>query len=157
MGATSLPVPGMGGYDFLIGVLPILGRRRNGADRGSAQQIIGVPVLKKAGIVVAVAATGLLVTTPIASAATAPAQVSNNCSSTQSGGTITQVVTGGSGLLVGGAAAAAAAPVTTQTQALNCTAVNISDLVNANSGNTTSSSVRTRIQNSFNRTFIFRR
>jgi hypothetical protein len=147
----------MGGYAFLIGAFPILGRRRNGADRGSAQEITGVPVLKKAGIVVAVAATGLLVTTPIASAETAPAQASNTCTSSQSGGTITQVITGGSGLLLGGAATGAIAPVTTQTQALNCTAVNVSDLINVNSGNTTSSSVRTRIQNSFNRTFIFRR
>jgi hypothetical protein len=147
----------MGGYDFLIGVLPIVGRRRNGADRGSAHRITGVPVLKKAGIVVAVAATGLLVTTPIASAETAPAQASNSCTSTQSGGTFTQVLTGGSGLLLGGAATGLFAPVTIQTQALNCNAINVSDVVDNNSGNTTSSSVRTRIQNSFNRTFIFRR
>jgi hypothetical protein len=115
-------------------------------------------VLKKAGIVVAVAATGLLVTTPIASAEAAPAQASNTCSFSQSGGTVTQVLTGGSSLIgVGGAVTAIAIPVTTQTQALNCTAINVSDVVDVNSGNTTSSSVRTRIQNSFNRTFIFRR
>jgi hypothetical protein len=148
----------MGGYGFLIGAFPILGRRRNGADRGSAQEITGVPVLKKAGIVVAIAATGLLVTTPIASAETAPAQASNTCTSTQSGGSISQTLVGGSSLLgVGGAVIGAIAPVTTQTQAGNCTAVNISDLVDSNSGNTTSSSVRNRIQNSFNRAFIFRR
>jgi hypothetical protein len=116
------------------------------------------PVLKKAGIVVAVAATGLLVTTPIASAAPAPAQASNNCTFTQSGGSFNQTLVGGSsGIGVGGAVIGVLAPVTAQTQALNCTAINVSDLVDVNSGNTTSSSVRTRIQNSFNRTFIFRR
>ena len=148
----------MDGYDFLIGAFPILGRRTNGADRGSAQEITGVPVLKKAGIVVAVAATGLLVTTPLASAETAPAQASNNCTSTQSGGTISQTLVGGSSLLgVGGAVTGVITPTTTQTQAGNCTAVNVSDLVDFNSGNTTSNSVRNRIQSSFNRVFILRR
>ena len=107
-------------------------------------------MLKKAGIVVAVAASGLLVMTPLASAETAPAQASNTCANTQSAGSITQVINGV-------AVVSAVAPVTTQTQALNCTSVNLSNLVNVNSGNTTTSSVRTRIENSFNRVFIFRR
>ncbi|WP_214401349.1 hypothetical protein [Pseudonocardia lacus] len=107
-------------------------------------------MLKKAGIVVAVAASGLLVMTPLAAAETAPTQASNTCSFTQSGGTVTQVINGVTVVNT-------VAPVTTQTQALNCTAINVSDLVDVNSGNTTTSSVRTRIENSFNRFFIFRR
>jgi hypothetical protein len=121
------------------------------------RQSPGETVLKKAATVVACAAAAMLVTTPMASAQTAaPAQASNTCTSTQSGGTITQTLTGGSGL-VGGAVVGTVAPVTTQTQAANCTAVNVSDVVDVNSGNTTTSSVRTRIQNSFNRLFILRR
>jgi hypothetical protein len=110
-------------------------------------------VLKKAGIVVAVTAAGLLAVTPLASAqGAAPAQVSNTCSFTQSGGTINAPATGGSSLFgVGGAAANVIAPVTAPVQAGNCTAINVSDLFDVNSGNTTTTVNRTRIVNSFNR------
>ncbi|MCO1654110.1 hypothetical protein [Pseudonocardia humida] len=107
-------------------------------------------MLKKAGIVVAVAASGLLIMTPVASARTAPAQASNNCSFAQSGGSVVQTINGVT-------VVNAVAPITVPVQALNCNSINLSNVVNTNSGNTTSSSVRTRIENSFNRLFILRR
>jgi hypothetical protein len=104
-------------------------------------------VLKRAGIVVGVVASGMLAMTPLASAeVAAPAQVSNTCSMSQSGPVILQNISGsllGLGLII---------PVTAQTQAGNCTLVNFSNLINNNSGNTTTNTIRTRIQNSFNRT-----
>ena len=107
-------------------------------------------MLKKAGIVVAAAASALLIVTPAASAETAPAQASNTCVLSQSGGTVTTII---NGLVVVNAVAPVSAPI----QAANCTSVNLSNLVNINSGNTTSNSVRTRIVNSFNRAFILGR
>jgi hypothetical protein len=107
-------------------------------------------VLKKAGIVVALTTAGLFAASPMALAqGSAPAQVSNNCSFSQTGPII---VTSGTG-------AAVIAPVTIQTQALNCNAVNVSDVVDNNSNNTTRTYTRTIIRNSFNNFsgFPFRR
>ena len=98
-------------------------------------------MLKKAGIVVALTTAGLLAASPMALAQdAAPAQVSNNCSASQTGPTI---VSTGSGVIV-------IAPVTTQVQAANCIGVNVSDVVDNNSNNTTRTYVRTIIRNSFN-------
>jgi len=116
-------------------------------------------VLKKAGIVVSMAATGLLVMTPLASAqgVATPAQASNTCTFSQSGGQISQTLVGGSSVVgAGGAAVGVIAPTTTQTQAANCTAVSVSDVIDVNSNNVDRTSIRTRIENSFNRISAFR-
>ncbi len=112
-------------------------------------------MLKKAVIVTAAVATGLLVSSPMAFAQGAPT-VSNTCSFSQSGGTIVQSLTGGSSFLgVGGAVAGVVTPATVQNQAGNCTNVNFSDLIDFNSNNTTVNRSRTVIQRSFNQ-FRFR-
>jgi hypothetical protein len=106
-------------------------------------------VLKKAGIVVGIVASGMLALTPLASAeVAAPAQVTNTCSFTQSGPVIVQTVNGITLL------PAIAAPITIGTQAGNCIGFSSTTVTNTNSGNTTVNSVRTHISNSFNRSFF---
>jgi hypothetical protein len=101
-------------------------------------------VLKKAGIVLAMAVGGVFAMTPLASAQeAAPAQVSNNCPITQSGSTIT----GSPGINV---------PVNIPVAAGNCVGISLSNLINVNSGNTTVTSTRTTIRNSFNWRLLFR-
>jgi hypothetical protein len=113
-------------------------------------------VLKKAGIVVAAAATGLLALSPLAFADTTNVEsgnVTNDCDFSQAGPEVEQTLTGGSSLL--GAAdlvTGAVAPVTTQTQLGNCTNLNVTDVVDSNSGNTTETVTRNRIEDSFNTT-----
>jgi hypothetical protein len=104
-------------------------------------------VLKKAGIVVAMVAGSLLAVTPLASAAdVVPAQVTNTCSISQNAGSVTQTGTGllGLGVII---------PIVIQTSSGNCTGTSTTTVTNTNSGNTTVNSIRTRIQNSFNRRF----
>lgn len=115
-------------------------------------------MLKKAGIVVAIAATGLLAVSPLAFADDytnlESGNVSNDCAFGQAGPEIAQNLTGGSSLLgVAGLVTGAIAPVTTQTQAANCTNVNVSDVIDSNSNNSTRTSTRTTIEDSFNETF----
>jgi hypothetical protein len=109
-------------------------------------------VLKKAGVVVGMVAGTMLAVTPLASAApAAPVQVSNTCSVSQSAPAVTQTIPAallGLGIVI---------PVTIQTSAGNCSNTVVSNVTNTNSGNTTVSSTRTRIQNSFNRGFFFGR
>ncbi len=123
-------------------------------------------MLKKAGIVVAAAATGLLALSPLAFAgehheAPAPVNhtnvesgnVTNDCDFSQEGPQVDQTLTGGNSLL--GAAdlvTGAVAPITAQTQAGNCTNVNVSDVVDSNSNNTDYTVTRNRIEDSFNTT-----
>jgi hypothetical protein len=110
-------------------------------------------VLKKAGIIVAAAATGLLALSPLAFADTntSSGNVTNDCAFGQAGPEIAQDLTGGSSLL--GAAdlvTGAVTPITTQTQAGNCTNLNVSDVLDSDSGNTTVTDNRTRTEDSFN-------
>ncbi|WP_214403275.1 hypothetical protein [Pseudonocardia lacus] len=115
-------------------------------------------MLKKAGIVVAIAATGLLAVSPLAFADdftnVESGNVSNDCAFGQAGPEIAQNLTGGSSLLgVAGLVTGAVAPVTTQTQAANCTNVNVSDVLDSDSNNTTETFTRTEIEDSFNESF----
>jgi hypothetical protein len=94
-------------------------------------------VLKKAGIVVAVAAAGAFAVAPLAFAA--DVHHSPKCSFANSSDTTgKQGANGFLGLLAGtGTAANAAAPVTTQTNAPTLSCNNVSDLVDDGSNNTT--------------------
>lgn len=118
-------------------------------------------MLKKAGIFVGVIAAGVLAVTPLAFAhGSAPSSSdinieegnqTNDCTFDQAGSDVDQHVIGGSSLLGAlGAVTGAAAPVTTQAQALNCTNLNIEDIADLNSGNTTSDTTETEIDDSFN-------
>jgi hypothetical protein len=120
-------------------------------------------VLKKAGIVVAAAAAGLLALSPLAFADEVDSieytnveegNLTNDCEFSQAGPDIDATTTGGSSLLgIAGLATQVIAPVTTQAQALNCTNIGISDVIDSDSNNVTSESSRTEIEDSFNDTF----
>ena len=110
-------------------------------------------MLKKAGIIVAVAATGLLAAGSFAFAdeTVTKDNLSNACPVSATGPVDTTEATGGFSLLgVGGLASNIVAPITTQVQALNCTNLEVSDLVDSNSGNTTETETVTKIKDSNN-------
>ncbi len=125
-------------------------------------------MLKKAGIVVAAAAAGVLALTPFAFADNdshhempAPGHVeytnveegnlTNDCAFAQEGPTVDQDVRAGSSLVdVAGLATGAVAPVTTQIQALNCTNVGLTDVIDSDSNNETTAVEETEIEDSFN-------
>lgn len=117
-------------------------------------------MLKKAGIIVATAAAGLLALSPLAFAHddesfdfvnVEDSNQTNDCAFGADGGSVDSESTGGSGLLAGGAVANAIAPITTQTQALNCTNLNVEDVIDQDSNNSTSTVEETEIEDSFNR------
>jgi hypothetical protein len=120
-------------------------------------------VLKKAGIITAVAVAGAIALTPFAFAGEhhdAPSNtytnvedgnLSNDCELAQTGPDIDSPATGGDSLLgLGGAAANAVAPITAPIQALNCTNIGVSDVIDNNSNNDTRTATRTDIDDSGN-------
>ena len=109
-------------------------------------------MLKKAGIIVAVAATGVLAVSSLAFADTEKGNFSNDCSFENVGGDVEQGLTGGTGGLVDlvGAVTGVAANATTQADTLNCNNVQLKDLVDDNSNNKTESDVETRVEDSYN-------
>jgi hypothetical protein len=125
-------------------------------------------MLKKAGIVVATAAAGLLAVSPLAFATgdhhsqphpvnvnntnVEEGNLQNDCRFGQDGAEVRQTASQGSSLLgVLDPVIALAAPVTTQLQALNCNNINISDVIDSNSNNDFSSESSTEVDDSFNR------
>ncbi|HZG89308.1 MAG TPA: hypothetical protein VEZ42_03755 [Pseudonocardia sp.] len=127
-------------------------------------------MLKKTGIIVAAAAAGVLGLSSLAFATTGnddhghghshssveysnteSGNLGNDCDFAQDGGSVDQNLAGGGSLLgVGGAVDGLVAPVTTQIQALNCTNIGISDVIDVDSGNTTETTTETEIDESFN-------
>ena len=121
-------------------------------------------MLKKAGILVGVAAAGVLALTPFAFAwddEQPPAEVhhtsiqdgnlTNDCEFDQVGPDVTQVLEGGSSVAdVGGLVTGAVAPITTQTQALNCTNIGISDVIDVDSNNDDTTVTESETEDSFN-------
>lgn len=76
-----------------------------------------------------------------------------DCDFSQEGRQVDQTLTGGNSLLgAAGLVTGAVAPITAQTQAGNCTNVNVSDVVDSDSNNTDYTVTRNRIQDSFNTT-----
>ncbi|MCO1661193.1 hypothetical protein [Pseudonocardia humida] len=122
-------------------------------------------MLKKAGIITAVAAAGAIALTPFAFAddshheAPAPVQytnvedgnLSNDCQFAQTGPDIDSAVSGGDALIgAGGVAANAVAPISAPIQAANCTNIGVSDVIDSNSNNETRTATRTEVEDSFN-------
>lgn len=135
-------------------------------------------MLKKAGILVAAAAAGVLAISPLAFAGDTghdekgkghheSSQVeeettvenvnvetdnqTNDCEFDQSGSDVDQTVVGGSSLLgLAGLATGIAAPVTTQAQLLNCNNIDVSDLFDIDSNNTDETTTSTEVDDSFN-------
>lgn len=109
-------------------------------------------MLKKAGIIVAVAATGVLAVSSLAFADTEKGNFSNDCSFENVGGDVEQGLVGGTGGLAElvGAVTGIAGNATTQADTLNCNNVQLKDLVDENSNNETEETVETRIEDSYN-------
>jgi outer membrane lipoprotein SlyB len=122
-------------------------------------------VLKKAGILVAAAAAGVVALTPMAFAwggdhhEQAPVNhtnvsehnVGNDCAFGQAGSLVDQNLVGGNSLLAAaGAVTGAVTPADTQSQLGNCTNVNLSDVIDSDSNNVDQSRTVTRTEGSFN-------
>jgi hypothetical protein len=132
-------------------------------------------VLKKAGIILAATTAGVLALSPLAFAGEShhdadknygkdhgghskvvendvnSGNLSNDCQFGNTTGATNQGVFGGSsllGVLAPVTGAVANAPI--QTNLLNCTNVNVSDVIDSNSNNTDTSVQRTWIDDSFN-------
>ncbi|WP_214403250.1 hypothetical protein [Pseudonocardia lacus] len=121
-------------------------------------------MLKKTGIIIAAVAAGAIALTPFAFAHDGGSSdvnysnvesgnLSNDCEFGQQGPAIDSTATGGSSLAaVAGAVTDVIAPVTTQTQALNCTNLNVSDVIDFDSNNDTATSTETEVEDSGNTT-----
>jgi hypothetical protein len=108
-------------------------------------------VLKKAGIIVAAAATGLLAVSSVAFADTTEGNLTNDCAFGNTTGESSQMLDGGSSLLgLADLIAGVVANVPVQTNALNCNNVNVEDVIDSNSNNTTREVDVTEIEDSFN-------
>ena len=121
-------------------------------------------MLKKAGIITAVAAAGAIALTPFAFASgshhetPAPSQytnvekdnLSNDCEFAQGGPDVDSTATGGAGTVAGGIAGNIVAPISVPVQALNCTNIGVRDVIDSNSNNETRTSESTEVEDSFN-------
>ncbi len=109
-------------------------------------------MLKKAGIIVAVAATGVLGLSSLAFANEESGNLSNDCSFPNESGEVTQALEGGESLF--GAVAdiftSTAATAATQTNTGNCNNLNIEDVIDSDSNNETETEEKTMIEDSFN-------
>ena len=108
-------------------------------------------MLKKAGIIVAAVATGVLAVSSIAFADTSTDNVKNDCTFGNVGGTPTGTATGGSSLL--GAVSPVTTIVTDATSQLNtgnCTNLNVTDVFDQDSNNKSKETTKTMIEDSFN-------
>ncbi len=108
-------------------------------------------MLKKTGIIATVATAGVLALAPLAYAGEKSGNLSNECDFTNTGGEVTQVQEGGSSLaglveeFLG-----IATNLTTQADTLNCSNVNVEDVIDSDSNNETKSVERNEIMDSFN-------
>jgi hypothetical protein len=143
-------------------------------------------VLKKAGIIVAASAAGILAFTPLAFAGskgddngshhskddksnskshkdddggdhkddggdTSKDNVSNDCEFGNEGGSPVANATGGNSLLGAvGLVSSLATDATSQLNTLNCNNINVTDLVDTDSNNDTTTRDQTRVEDSFN-------
>jgi hypothetical protein len=108
-------------------------------------------MLKKAGIIAAVAATGVLALSGLALADTTEGNLTNDCAFGNTTGETSQGLFGGSGLL------GALSPLTgivgnvpVQTNAANCNNVQLKDLVDQDSNNKTKTVNEIKIEDSNN-------
>jgi hypothetical protein len=109
-------------------------------------------VLKKAGIIVAAVATGVLAVSSLAFADTSTGNLKNDCAFGNAGGSPASIAGQGSSLFGGliDVVLSAATDVTTQANTANCNNVNVSDIIDQDSNNSTKSWEKTMIDDSFN-------
>ncbi len=109
-------------------------------------------MLKKVGIVVAVAATGVLGLSTLAFADDEMGNLSNDCSFPNESGEVTQAFEGGDSLI--GAVAdiftGTATNLATQANTGNCTNLNVEDILDSDSNNETETVDKTKVFVSFN-------
>jgi hypothetical protein len=109
-------------------------------------------VLKKAGIIVAAAATGVLAVSSLAFADESTGNLKNDCAFGNQGGSPVALADQGNSLLGSllGAVTAAATDATAQANTANCTNLNITDIIDQDSNNRTKSVDKTTVEDSFN-------
>ena len=108
-------------------------------------------MLKKAGIIVAAVATGVLAVSSLAFADTSSGNLKNDCAFGNEGGSPEAGAFGGSSLLgLVGAVTSAASDVTSQANTLNCNNVQLKDLVDQGSNNKSDTKSETTIKDSNN-------
>jgi hypothetical protein len=108
-------------------------------------------VLKKAGIIVAVAATGVLAVSSLAFADEESGNLRNDCAFGNAGGSPTSMAEGGNTLVsLVETVTSIAVDATTQTNTLNCNNLNIEDVLDQDSNNETKRVDKTMIEDSFN-------
>ena len=111
-------------------------------------------MLKKAGIIVATAAVGVLAVSGLAFADTTSSDnVGNDCAFGNAGGSPQSGAFGGTSLVgdLVGAIASTATSAATQTNTGNCTNLQLKDLVDEGSNNADDSVVERHYEDSFNR------
>ena len=108
-------------------------------------------MLKKAGIIVAAVATGVLAVSSIAFADTSEGNLKNDCAFGNAGGTPTGLAQGGTSLLGGvDAVTSIVTDATTQANTANCNNLNITDVIDQGSNNKEKTTTKTMIEDSFN-------
>ena len=109
-------------------------------------------VLKKVGIIVAAAATGVLAVSSLAFASESTGNLKNDCAFGNAGGTPEASAVGGSSLVgdLAGVITSAASSVTTQANTANCNNLNITDVFDQDSNNKSKETTKTMIEDSFN-------
>ena len=110
-------------------------------------------MLKKAGIIVAITATGVLAVSSFAFADTSKDNVGNKCAFGNASGPASQTITGSSGLLgdVAGVFTGLVTNAATQANTGNCTNVQLKDLIDNGSNNKTKTHTKSEVDHSFNR------
>ena len=108
-------------------------------------------MLKKAGIIVAAVATGVLAVSSLAFADTSEGNLKNDCAFGNEGGSPEAAALGGSSLVgLVGAVTSAASDVTSQANTLNCTNLQVKDLVDSGSNNKSDTKTETTVEDSNN-------
>jgi hypothetical protein len=109
-------------------------------------------VLKKAGIIVAAVATGVLAVSSLAFADESAGNLKNDCAFGNAGGTPEAGAIGGNGLVgpLVSVVTSAAASVTSQANTLNCNNVQLKDLVDQGSNNKSDTKTESKVKDSFN-------
>lgn len=108
-------------------------------------------MLKKAGIVVAAAATGVLAVSSLAFASDMNGNLKNDCTFPNQGGTPAATATQGNSLLGALAAVSSlATDATSQANTANCTNLNVTDVLDSDSNNRDKTVTKTRVEDSYN-------
>jgi hypothetical protein len=109
-------------------------------------------VLKKAGIIVAAVATGVLAVSSLAFADESAGNLKNDCTFGNAGGAPQAGALGGSSMVgtLAGLVTGAATSVTTQANTANCNNVQLKDLLDQGSNNKSETKVEREVEDSFN-------